>query len=342
MVPENMRPMVAKIDRRSILASLTSVLVIACSRPGVGREEAADSFWTVFRNAFVDASGRVVDSGNGGISHSEGQGYGLLLAVLAGDRRAFQSILDWTEANLARQDTALFTWKYDPRGGDPVSDPNNATDGDLLIGWALAQAAQRWDGQVWAARSGAIRAAIRAQLVIKRHDRHLLLPGRIGFSGADVVTLNPSYFIWPALDAFAALDGDAVWGPVISDAEAIVREAGFGASRLPCDWIEIGTDGKVVPSRSHPPRFGYDAIRIPLYAMAGRRASLVQPVADFWRAAGDHPPAWIDVTNGARAPYPLSAGGMAIVRRTLGQPPAPEALDTDYFSAALQALTRAL
>jgi endoglucanase len=30
------------------------------------------------------------------------------------------------------------------------------------------------------------------------------------------------------------------------------------------------------------------------------------------------------------------------MRRTLGQPAGPEALDTDYFSAALQALTRAL
>ncbi|KUR75825.1 glycosyl hydrolase family 8 [Novosphingobium sp. Fuku2-ISO-50] len=334
------------VDRRSVLASLApvlaTVLVIGCSRPGEGREEAADSFWTVFRNAFVDASGRVVDRGNGGISHSEGQGYGLLLAVLAGDKGAFQTIYGWTEANLGRQDIALYAWKFDPRLGDPVSDPNNATDGDMLIGWALAEAARRWNDAGWRARSAAIRAAIRAQLVIERHGRHLLLPGRTGFSGAGLVTLNPSYFIWPALDAFAALDGDGVWGPVIDDAEAIVREARFGASHLPCDWIEIGADGKAVPSRSHPPRFGYDAIRIPLYALAGRRASLVQPIADFWRGQGAHPPAWIDVISGERAAYPLSAGGMAIVRRTLGQKPAPEALDTDYFSAALQALTRAL
>lgn len=321
------------------------MLVIACSRPGVGREKAADGFWTLFRNAFVDRSGRVIDRGNGAISHSEGQGYGLLLAVLAGDRPTFETILAWTEANLARTDVALFTWKYDPAQPDPVGDPNNATDGDLLIAWALATAAKRWGGDHWAARSAAIRAAIRQHVVIERHGRRLLLPGRIGFATGETVTLNPSYFIWPALDSFAALDGDGAWAAVIADAESIVREARFGATGLPTDWIEIGADNKVVPAHDHPPRFGYDAIRIPLYALAGRRASLAKPVADFWRAeggAGGHPPAWIDVTTGERATWPLSAGGMAILRRTLDVPPAPEALDTTYYSAALQALVRAL
>src|SRR4051794_27013126 len=37
--------------------------------------------WLAFRRAFVAADGRVVDSGNGGISHSEGQGVGLLFSA---------------------------------------------------------------------------------------------------------------------------------------------------------------------------------------------------------------------------------------------------------------------
>jgi endo-1,4-beta-D-glucanase Y len=36
--------------------------------------------WAAYRDRFVMADGRVVDDANGGISHSESQGYGLLLA----------------------------------------------------------------------------------------------------------------------------------------------------------------------------------------------------------------------------------------------------------------------
>lgn len=332
------------VDRRVVLAGLVSAMTVSCAKPGVSREEAADSFWAVFRNHFVDGSGRVVDTGNGGISHTEGQGYGLLLAVLAGDRAAFQAILDWTETHLALPDIALYAWKFDPRLPNPVADPNNATDGDLLIAWALAQAAQRWGGESWGQRSAAIRRAIRQSLVVERHDRHYLLPGRNGFFTSAAITLNPSYFVWGALDAFAALDGDGVWGQVITDAESVVRDGRFGAAHLPCDWIDVGPGGVLAPAKGRDPRFGFDAIRVPLYAVAGRRASLVAPVADYWRgfAGANKPPAWVDVVTGETANYPLGAGAMAVMRRTLGQAAGPEALDTDYYSAALQALTRAL
>jgi endoglucanase len=49
----------------------------------------------------VTEAGRVVDTAKGLISHSEGQGYGLLLAVAAGDRSTFDRIWGWTRANLA-------------------------------------------------------------------------------------------------------------------------------------------------------------------------------------------------------------------------------------------------
>ena len=50
--------------------------------------------WSAYKARFVRSEGRVVDDANGGISHSESQGYGLLLAYLAGDRVAFETIFD--------------------------------------------------------------------------------------------------------------------------------------------------------------------------------------------------------------------------------------------------------
>ena len=39
--------------------------------------------WRAYKAHFVTEAGRVVDTANKGISHSEGQGYGMLLAVAA-------------------------------------------------------------------------------------------------------------------------------------------------------------------------------------------------------------------------------------------------------------------
>jgi endoglucanase len=313
--------------------------------PGAGREVSVDPAWTAFRDRFLDVSGRIVDTGNGGISHSEGQGYGMVMAARAGDRAAFERMAGWTETTLARHDVTLYAWKFVPDAAVAVPDRNNATDGDLLIAWAYALAAQRWSVPAWEARSAAIRRAIRTRLVMRRHGRSWLLPGLDGFATASAITLNPSYFVWPALDLFRRLDGDAAWKTLIEDAEHTVAAARFGLPQLPTDWVEVQADGALTPSRSHPPRFGFDAVRIPLYALAGHRAGLVAPIVAFWRrklAEGRALPAWIDVATLDEASYPLSPGGMAIADRALGHPPRPQPPARDYYGAALQALAASL
>ncbi|HWU01625.1 MAG TPA: glycosyl hydrolase family 8, partial [Novosphingobium sp.] len=276
-------------SRRSVIVAAASAMAVGCSRSGNSKEAAArseaplDSVWTTFRNLYLDPVGRIVDTGNNRISHSEGQGYGLLLAAITGDRHAFEAMWGWTRSTLMRADVALFSWKYDPDQANHVPDPNNATDGDALIAWALMRAGARWGVGEWRETAGRIRQAIRTRLVVERAGKRLLLPGMNGFAQDDVVTLNPSYFVWPALDAFAQADGEGAWGQIIADAENIVRQSRFGPSQLPCDWVDVGADGRVAPSLRYPTRFGFDAVRVGLYALAGRRASLAASIADYWR-----------------------------------------------------------
>lgn len=354
-------------DRRTMVIGMGLAMATACARAekhgekrgekhGEDRARPRDDYlvsqpkgnaapggvnWPSFKAAFVDPTGRIVDNGNGGVSHSEGQSYGLLLALWNDDHDAFDAILRWTESTLAHADAALFAWRYDPRAANPVSDPNNATDGDVAIAWALAEAAKKWRRPAYAQRSTAIRAAIRSRLVVERFDRHLLLPGINGFDGEQAVTLNPSYYLWPALDTFHRLDGDAAWGRVIADGEALMARARFGPLALPTDWIDINGHDSVVPANGRPSRFGFDAIRAPLYAQAGGRTALVTPVRQFWQAyAGNRQPipAWVDVRSGEVAPYTLSAGGMAIAADVLGNVAPPTQLSSDYFAASLQML----
>jgi endoglucanase len=180
--------------------------------------------------------------------------------------------------------------------------------------------------------------------VVDRFGRPLLMPGRVGFANdARGVMVNPSYYVWPALDAFARLDGAATWGGVIASGEALLRQARFGPLNLPCDWVSVTGPRAVAPAPDKPPRFGYDAIRVPLYALLGRRTALTGDVATWWRSVmAQHRaiPAWIDVVTGEEAPYAVSSGGAAIASRLTGTP-APAQLDSDYFAASLQMLAAA-
>ncbi|WBQ18409.1 glycosyl hydrolase family 8 [Sphingobium yanoikuyae] len=329
------------VDRRALLVGMGLVFTAACAKARQPRgSSVTNGDWARFKAAFLDPSGRIVDNGNGGVSHSEGQGYGLGLALWNDDREAFDAILRWTDSNLVRPDMALYAWRYDPRQPNPVADTNNATDGDLFIAWALAEAAKSWGEGRYASRSAEIRAAIRQHLVLERHGRKLLLPGLQGFVTPEAVTLNPSYFVWPALDAFRRLDGEAAWGRIISDSEALMAAAQFGPLKLPTDWVDVTGHDMVLPAVGKPARFGFDAIRVPLYAQAGRRAALLKPIRDYWQGyvTRQQPiPAWVDVQSGEVAPYALSAGGMAIAGKIMGLPQ-PAGLSTDYYAASLQML----
>lgn len=331
-----------QVSRRNFTLGAVVVLTAACTKVSQGNAKAQATFWSQYRERFVLPTGRVIDNGNGNISHSESQGYGMLLATIHNDRKTFDSLARWTAETLLRPDVALHAWKYDPRDLKPVADPNNATDGDMLIAWGLSRAAQQWQVPEYAQRASAIRQAIRSQLVIERAGRMVLLPGIEGFADKARVVVNPSYYIWSALDAFAALDGEAVWGQVIEDGLSLLTEARFGPLSLPVDWFQIDSTGKLAPAIDKPPRFGFDAIRVPLYAAAGRRLAIAERVVAWWKTYADNGkpiPAWIDVITGETAPYPLSEGGMAAVGRTLGSAQ-PDKLSQDYYAATLQMLAR--
>jgi endoglucanase len=327
----------SRLDRREVLFRLGGAALI----PAVADRQLLTP-WPVFKARYMVPDGRIVDTGNGGISHSEGQGYGMLLAQAAGDRQSFKRLWGWTAATLARAEDGLFSWRFDPSASVAVSDPNNATDGDLLIAWALLRAAAGWREPALDAAARRILAAVAARLVTETAIGPVLLPGLQGFRTAGVVTLNPSYWIWPALAAFAAVDAEGPWAAVGAAGGKLLDRAGFGPARLPTDWVDLDANGGVAPAAGRPPRFGFDALRVPLYlAWAGDRSRLAAFQA-FWGPTLQHgkkPPAWVDVLTGELAPYAASAGASAVAGWICGKEvPTAEAVG-DYYSDALAALT---
>ncbi len=255
---------------------------------GLAIEPAA---WASFKDRFVTREGRVVDTANGGISHSEGQGYGLLFAAASGDRQTFERIWDWTRLALMVRKDALFAWRWEPDVPVPVADPNNATDGDILIAWALVEAAERWPDGHFRGPARRIAEEIGRHLVLwDAVDGPLLLPGFAGFGAgdrADGPVVNPSYWVFPAFPRLATVAPAFPWHRLGTSGSDLLRRARFGATRVPTDWIAMAGN-RPRPADGFPATLSYNAVRVPLYlAMAaqGERA-LYEPFAAAWTDGG--------------------------------------------------------
>lgn len=221
--------------------------------------------WATYKQHFV-REGRVIDDVNR-ISHSEGQGYAMLIAVKAGDRAGFNEIWQWTQRELYIDPSGLAAWKWDDRASRPISDQNNASDGDILIAWALIEAGQTWHDASYVRAARRIVSAIETLNVAATGAGPVLIPGRIGFSPADHPdgqVLNLSYWVFPALDRFREIEPEADWAAIRETGLRLLRESRFGPLQLPSDWISVRT-GKPAPAQTFPARFSYNAIRIPLY-----------------------------------------------------------------------------
>ena len=315
--------------------------VLPAAEPPAQDDQAA---WAVFKQQFLTPDGRVVDTGNDNVSHTESQGWGMLFSVSFDDREAFDRIAGWTRRVLRRPD-ALHVWRYRPNAANPTDDPNNATDGDLFIAYALSLAATRWRRPELAMQAEATARGILGLLVQTVHGMTLLAPGVNGFSKPDGLVINPSYYAFIAIDALARLAPSPVWAALRRDGIEAIDKARFGAWSLPPDWVFAAADGQFRPAPDQPPRFGYDAIRVPLYlAWAGIDSPVLGSAAAWWRQppADSPPPAWVDVTSGAVADYPAGPGMAAAMRLAIGEDALPPDIGPgmDYYTAALCLLTR--
>jgi endo-1,4-beta-D-glucanase Y len=319
-------------------------------------QDAHRAEWAVFRDRFMMREGRIVDSGNENVSHTEGQGWAMLAAVRADDRTSFDRRRNWTMRILKRPGDELFSWRFQPRAARPVDDPNNATDGDLFIAWALLEAGERWGRRDCTQQGQAMARDILRLLVGTAGPYTVLLPGAQGFRREEHVVLNPSYYAFPAIRALAAAVPDPAWLSVAADGVALLRQGRFGRWGLPPDWLLVRrSDGQLALPADWPPRFSYDAVRVPLYMAwvgLGAEPGLTGP-AEFWNDPGHrHLPAWADLTTNGISPYAASPGILDVARLTVthlamahrfggesGMAPRPATTGPDYYSAALSLLS---
>ena len=213
-----------------------------------------------FLDAYVEPTGRVVRRDQGGDTVSEGQAWALLLAVALGDEPRAATIVDWTQAHIARPDGGL-AWRW---VDGEVADPQPASDADLVYGWALARGAEAFGRPTWRVRAGEVAQALARTSVTPTPGGPVIAAGPWATQGDAGAIVNPSY-LWPS-----ALRWAATAAPSLADAPAasralLERLVGDDTPLVP-DWVRVAPDGAPTAigtpdDPDAPPRHGLDAVR---------------------------------------------------------------------------------
>ncbi len=227
--------------------------------------------WAAYSAHFISKDGRVIDDANGNISHSEGQGYGLLLAFMAGQKADFELIWSFTQTEMLIRNDGLSVWKWDPATRPHITDTNNASDGDLLISYALALAGKYWDNPDYRSKAAMIAGTLLKKQVVMHEGETILLPAMRGFAATereDGPVINLSYWVFEAFPLLNELVPSDQWAALSASGLKLLQNSRFGAAHLPSDWISLHQAPH--PASGFAPEFGYNNLRIALYlARAG-------------------------------------------------------------------------
>lgn len=302
-------------DRKKILRIVSILTVFFLSTAAYSQEE---SLWERYQSAFITEGGRIIDYAQGQISHSEGQGYGMLLAIENNDKEVFDKIWQWTKRNMGGRTDNLFVWSWGKRANGQwgIFDYNSATDGDILIAYALLKAAEKWTEPGYKNESLKIIESLRKNMSASRHGHTVLLPSYYGFARDDSFVLNPSYIIFPAFRYFAQADDKAFWEKVYKDGASILGMSCFGAWCLPADWVML-TDSNVLIYKEKNPYFGFAAIRTLLNLSGDKELPFpkgLRSVLDIYVKLG-YIPQWIDLVKNSFSIAAAPAGFYAIYGR---------------------------
>lgn len=343
------------MKRRALIGSalgaavLHSIPAVSAQNRDSGAAHPLWPLWVAWRDRHLDFSGRVVDGPQQRASHSEGQGYGMLLAAELGDGDAFRRMANWTDANLAIRSDNLLAWRWLPDTPIRVPDLNNASDGDLFYAWALVRGAEKFGGAALRDRARGIAADLVARCVASRPDRAgapVLLPAEYGFTTSEGIILNPSYIMPLAMRELAVATDQPQMDRLAQSGLTLMAE--IAAQTLVPDWLQITASGPG-PAPGFSTNAGYEAMRVPLYLIwSGEQAhpAVTRAATAMDRAPIGQAATVIDATLGTileTSPDPgfraVAALSTCATHRTMGAAIPPFVAEQPYYPATLHLFT---
>ncbi|HEY5822558.1 MAG TPA: glycosyl hydrolase family 8 [Propionibacteriaceae bacterium] len=227
------------------------------------RELTARQAGEAFLTGYVDPDGRVVRRDQGGDTVSEGQAYGMLVAVGIGDRDAFTRIWAWTQEHLLRPDGTL-SWRWQD---GQVVDASSASDADLDAARALVIAGRVFEDQQLTTDGTTLGTAILDVETLKTDLGRILVAG--SWATTEPYAYNPSYASPAAYAVLATASPDPRW-KALTEGSRAATTAVLANADLPPDWAQVHRNGRVDPMPgaagrgNDGVRYGYDATRLPL------------------------------------------------------------------------------
>ena len=253
------------------------VLLLGLSLGGC-RAQQPWPLWEAYVQHFVDGQGRVIDKSAHDRTTSEGQAYAMFFALVDNDRSRFDSLLHWTQENLAAGDLTVhlpaWDWGRTETGEWKPRDENSASDADLWLAYSLMEAGRLWHEPRYEKLGRIVAAHIAKQDVVRIPGfGATVLPGPHGFhNDPGVWILNPSYLPLPILVYLHQAIPEGPWGDVLTALPKLVDTK--IARGYVMDWISVDKDGMhaAAPpaepssgSRQHTPAGSFDAIRFYLW-----------------------------------------------------------------------------
>lgn len=346
---------VAVREGRSDPASRSAAPTVNDSRAELDSEAYQAS--THFLDTYVD-EGRVSRTDQGGDTVSEGQAYGMLVALAIGDAVRFDNIWSWTKANLERPD-GLLSWRWHD---GQVVEKAAASDADVLAAWALLLAGDRFNSPEYRTAGQQLASAVLDQETVKVGGLPVLVAGPWATRSSPSFVV-PGYFAPPVFASLADLTGDKRWDDLVATSRDVTAQLHSGEAQLVPDWAKIDSEGGAAAhgapgSGSEEGSYSLDAARLYVWlamscddqdrALAAPRWSLFEQekqwgVAMIYGLDGSrqtdnqHPLTWVAAASTARA-----AGSDADVDDLLEAAAQLDGKYPSYYGAGWVALGRIL
>ncbi len=203
--------------------------------------------------------GRVVRRDQGSDTVSEGQAYGMLIALSLKDEKSFDSLWRWTEKNLQKRN-GLLAWRWQ---NGTVIDGTPASDADLDVARALVIAGKQFSRSDLRTAGTRLATAIADTLTVQTSLGRILLPGP--WAATNPHSYNPSYASPVSFQVLGDATGDPRWTELAAGSRAVTNKL-LDVAALPSDWAQVNDDGTVavIPGptgTSGEVTCGYDAAR---------------------------------------------------------------------------------